>query len=100
MTVTKSLVVINPQAAPNRIIYDYHERTNKVNDSIDQLAIHLSIDGEYVHISSNEFKIQEQIEEVRKQMFNSYRNQAEQEEPGSGKNVDGMNSLTQQSSSR
>ena len=61
MTVTRSLVVVNPQAAPNRIIYDYHERQNKVNDSIDQLAIHLSIDGEYVHISSNEFKIQEQI---------------------------------------
>jgi len=45
MTFTKSLVVVNPQAAPNKIFYDFHERTNKVNDSIDQLAIHFCLEG-------------------------------------------------------
>ena len=45
MTFTKSLVVVNPQAAPNKIFYDFHERTNKVNDSIDQLSIHFSLEG-------------------------------------------------------
>ena len=89
MTFTKSLVVVNPQAPLNKIVYDFHERTNKVNDSIDQLEIHFSLEGDFIHTSSNEFKIQEQISEARKANFNKYRAQAEQEEPGSGKNVEG-----------
>ena len=91
MTFTKSLVVVNPQAAPNKLIYDFNERSNKVNDTIDQLAIHFCLEGDFIHTSSNEYKIQEQIEDVRKSMFNSYRAQAELEEPGSGKNVEGTN---------
>ena len=98
MTFTKSLVVVNPQAAPNKLIYDFNERGNKVNDTIDQLAIHFTLEGDYIHTSSNEYKIQEQIEDVRKSMFNSYRAQAELEEPGSGKNVEGTCRVIQPSS--
>ena len=76
MTITKSLVVVNPQAEPNKLVYDFHERVNKVNNTIDQLAIHFSLEGDYIHTTSNEYKIQEQIEEVRKTMFNSYKAQA------------------------
>lgn len=89
MTITRSLVAVNPQAPANRVMYDYHERTNKVNDSVDQTAIHFSMEGDYVHTTSNEFRTQEQIEGVRKAMFNKYRADAEKEEPGSGKNVEG-----------
>ena len=73
MTITRSLVAVNPQAPANRVMYDYHERNNKMNDGIDQTAIHFSMDGDFIHTTSNEFKIQEQIYEVRKAMFNKYR---------------------------
>jgi hypothetical protein len=53
MSVTKSLLVVNPQAHPNKVVYDYHERANKRNDSIDQLTIHFCFEGEYIHTSSN-----------------------------------------------
>ena len=90
MTVTRSLVAVNPQAQNNKVMYDYHERTNKLNDAIDQTVVHFSMEGDYIHTTSNEYKIQEQIEEVRKVMFNKYRAEAEKEEPGSGKNVEGI----------
>ena len=61
-----------------------------MNDSVDQTAIHFSMDGDYIHTTSNEYKVQEQIEEVRKTMFNKYRAEAEKEEPGSGKNVEAI----------
>lgn len=92
MAFNRNLVVVNPQAAPNKLTYNFHERTNKVNDSISQLAVHFCLEGDYVHTTSNDYKIQEQIEEVRKMTFNSYRAQAEREEPGSGKNVEGNSS--------
>jgi hypothetical protein len=43
LTVTKTLVVSNPQAEPNRVMYDYLERKNKENDSVDQLIMHFSL---------------------------------------------------------
>ena len=61
LTVTRSLVVSNPQAEPNRVMYDYLERKNKVNDSVDQLVMHFCLEGDYIHTGSNEYKIQEEI---------------------------------------
>ena len=58
MTVTRTLVAVNPQAPPNRITYDFHERVNKVNDAADNLAIHFSLEGDYIHTTSAEFKTQ------------------------------------------
>lgn len=58
---TRTLVVVNPQAEPNKVMYDYLDRKNKINDNIDQLVIHFSLEGDYVHTSSNEYKIQEEI---------------------------------------
>lgn len=54
---------------------------------IDQLVIHFSLEGDLIHVSSNEYKGQEEIDEMRKIKFNEFKIQAEQEEPGSGKNV-------------
>lgn len=70
MTVTRTLVAVNPQAPLNRVNYDFYERNFKVNDTVDNLAIHFSLEGDYIHTTSAEFKTQEQIEEVRKAMFN------------------------------
>ena len=53
MTYTRSLVVVNPHAAVNKVTYDFNERCNKTNDSIDQLAIHFSFEGDYIHTTSN-----------------------------------------------
>jgi hypothetical protein len=61
LTITRTLVVSNPQAEPNRVMYDYLERKNKGNDSVDQLIMHFSMEGDYIHTSSNEYKIQEEI---------------------------------------
>ena len=61
LTFTRTLVVSNPQAEPNRIMYDYFDRKNKINDSVDQLVCHFAIEGDYIHTSSNEYKIQEDI---------------------------------------
>lgn len=69
LTVTRTLVVSNPQAEPNRIMYDYLDRKNKVNDAVDQLVMHFSLEGDYIHTSSNEYKIQEEVEYVRKTKF-------------------------------
>ena len=52
--------------------------------------MHFCFEGDYIHTTSNEYKIQENIEEVRKQRFNEYKAQAEKEEPGSGKNVEAI----------
>ena len=54
-------MVSNPQAEPNRIMYDYFDRKNKLNDSVDQLVSHFALEGDYIHTSSNEYKIQEEI---------------------------------------
>lgn len=61
MTFTRTLVVSNPQAEPNRIMYDYFERKGKLNDSVDQMVMHFSLEGDYIHTASNEYKIQEEI---------------------------------------
>jgi hypothetical protein len=90
MTITRSLVVSDPQAEPNIVNYDYLERKNKINDGIDQLIMHLSLEGDYIHTGSNEYKIQEEIEYSRKKKFEEVKRQAEQEEPGSGKNVEAI----------
>jgi hypothetical protein len=82
LTVTKILVVSNPVAEPNRVTYDYLERKNKANDSVDQLIVHLSLEGDYIHTSSNEYKVQEEIEYIRKTKFEQVKRQAEQEERG------------------
>jgi hypothetical protein len=84
------LVVVNPQAPPNKIMYDYNERKNKLNDGIDQMINHFSMEGDYIHTAHNEYKIQEEIEINRKKNFEKFRRQAEQEEPGSGKNVEAI----------
>lgn len=71
-------------------MYDYLERKNRVNDAIDQFVMHFSLEGDYIHTSSNEYKIQEEIEYARKTKFEQVKRQAEQEEPGSGKNVEAI----------
>jgi dynein intermediate chain 1 len=70
MTVTRTLVAVNPQAPLNKVNYDFLERSNKINDTVDNLAIHFSLEGDYIHTTSAEFKIQEQIEDIRKKKFN------------------------------
>ena len=40
-----------------------------MNDAIDQLVMHFSLEGDYIHTASNEFKIQEEIEYNRKTKF-------------------------------
>ena len=70
MAYTRTLVVVNPQAPPNNLMYDYCERKPKLNDAIDQTVMHFSLEGDYIHTTSNEYKIQEEIEEVRKVKFN------------------------------
>lgn len=62
MTITRTLVAVNPQAPINKVVYDFYERNNKVNDAVDNLAIHFSMEGDYIHTTSAEFKTQEQIE--------------------------------------
>lgn len=71
-------------------MYDYLERKNKENDSVDQLIVHFSLEGDYIHTSSNEYKIQDDIEYIRKTKFEQVKRQAQQEEPGSGKNVEAI----------
>jgi hypothetical protein len=61
LSVNRNLVTVNPQAPPNKIMYDYLERKNKINDSIDQMVMHVSFEGDYIHTSHNEYKIQEEI---------------------------------------
>lgn len=61
LSVNRTLVVANPQAPPNKIMYDYNERKNKLNDSIDQMINHFSLEGDYIHTAHNEYKIQEEI---------------------------------------
>ena len=52
--------------------------------------MHFSLEGDYIHTGSNEYKIQEEIEHDRKTKFEAAKRQAEQEEPGSGKNVEAI----------
>jgi hypothetical protein len=53
LTVTRTLVVSNPQAELNRTMYDYLDRKNKENDAVDQLVIHFGLEGDYIHTGSN-----------------------------------------------
>lgn len=69
LSVNRTLVVVNPQAPPNKIMYDYNERKNKLNDGIDQMITHFSLEGDYIHTAHNEYKIQEEIELNRKKNF-------------------------------
>jgi hypothetical protein len=43
MTITRTLVAVNPQAPPNKLAYDFNERVYKVNDIVDNLSIHFSL---------------------------------------------------------
>jgi dynein intermediate chain 1 len=52
MTFTRTLVAVNPQAPRNKVAYDFNERVYKVNDTVDNLAIHFSLEGDYVHTTS------------------------------------------------
>ncbi len=52
MTVTRTLVAVNPLAPLNKVAYDFYERANKVNDAVDNLAIHFSLEGDYIHTTS------------------------------------------------
>ena len=52
-------MTVNPQAPPNKVMYDYLERKNKINDGIDQMIMHFSLEGDYIHTGHSEFKIQE-----------------------------------------
>lgn len=61
MSYTRTLVTINPQAPPNRIMYNYFERKNNNNDAIDQTVIHFCLEGDYIHTTTNEYKIQWEI---------------------------------------
>jgi hypothetical protein len=43
MTITRTLVVVNLQTPPNKLVYDFNERVYKVNDTVDNLGIHFSL---------------------------------------------------------
>lgn len=45
-------MAVNPQAPVNRVTYDFNERVHKVNDAVDNLAIHFSLEGDYIHTTS------------------------------------------------
>jgi hypothetical protein len=60
-------------------MYDYLDRKNKTNDSVDQLIVHFAMEGDYIHTSSNEYKIQEEIEYIRKTKFEQVKRQADNE---------------------
>lgn len=47
-----------------------------MNDSVDQMILHFSLEGDYIHTTSNDYKIQEEIQDLRKIKFNEYRAQA------------------------
>jgi dynein intermediate chain 1 len=74
---SRMLIPNNPQAAVNIALYDYTERKYRSNELIDQLVIHFSLEGDLIHVSSNEYKAQEDIEEFRKNNFNKFRALAE-----------------------
>jgi len=57
----RTLVTVNPQAGPNKVMYDYGERNFKINDAVDQTVMHFSLEGDYIHTTSNDYKIQEEI---------------------------------------
>ena len=61
MGYNRTLITVNPQAQPNKKMYDYHERKFKMNDAVDQTIMHFSLEGDYIHTTSNEYKIQEEI---------------------------------------
>ena len=42
-------------------MYDYLERKNKENEAVDQMVMHFRLEGDYIHTSTNEYKIQEEI---------------------------------------
>lgn len=52
MTVTRTLVAVNPQAPINKVVYDFAERAYKLNDAVDNLAIHFSMEGDFIHTTS------------------------------------------------
>jgi dynein intermediate chain 1 len=52
ITFTRTSVVINPKAPHNKVAYNFNERVYKVNDTVDNLAINFSLEGDYVHITS------------------------------------------------
>lgn len=55
----RMLIPNNPQAPNNLVIYDFAERKYKIHDAVDQLIIHFSLEGDLIHVSSNEYKAQE-----------------------------------------
>ena len=57
----RMLIPNNPQAPDNAVIYDYSDRKYKPYDMVDQLIIHFSLEGDLIHVSSNEYKSQEEI---------------------------------------
>jgi len=62
---TKILVPNNPKAPKNTTIYDYYNRKYKTDELVDKLIIHFSFEGDLIRKESNEYKIQEEIQEVR-----------------------------------
>ncbi len=52
MNFTRTLVTVNPKAPRNKVAYDFNEQVYKVNDKVDNLAIHFSLEGDYVHTTS------------------------------------------------
>lgn len=52
VTVTRTLVAVNPQAPINKVVYDFAERAYKLNDAVDNLAIHFSMEGDFIHTTS------------------------------------------------
>jgi dynein intermediate chain 1 len=59
------LVPNNPNSTKNITIYDFFVRKYKTDELVDQLIVHFSIEGDIIWKESNEYKIQEEIEEVR-----------------------------------
>ncbi len=52
MNFIRTLVAANPKAPHNKVAYNFNERVYKVNDTVDNLTIHFSLEVDYVHITS------------------------------------------------
>ena len=70
---------VNPNAMKNHAIYNYRDRKYYVDEMVEHLIIHFAYDGDLVLKDSNEAKIQEEIEEMRKNALNeAIRNKKEE----------------------
>lgn len=71
------LIPVNPSASKTVSVYDFQDRKYKTSEITDHMVLHYVTDGDLIHTTSNDYKVQESIEETRKLRLNEYRQQAE-----------------------